>query len=335
MRCTFKLLATLGSALLSFSSSVSAIPVSPEDLVLRNAVEARQLPASSYFNLKAPSHDLFRGKALQDGTVQQGFAFDNKNRRLFVVQLKNGSPEKAGDLAVTQLDFSGKKLGYMYLKGFGHGVAIAAEGVGSDTYLWTEASVNPDSGYGLKLARFKFQSGKTITSSSSGVKTFKPFAKGSSFTCVINPSDNTLVVRYNLSGAKYIAVFSLSSAAKGDFSKPLVNFKQPVIKGLSDVFQGYAAYGQYLYVLTGTSYDKSGGKVNSEVTSVDMNTGKIQQGPLLTKAGESLSFREPEGMGVYVTAAGEPRLFLGFASGNTGGQRRSNLFYKNELVKKK
>lgn len=335
MRCTFQLLSALGAALLSLSSTVAAAPVSSEELAVRDAPEARQLPTSSYFNLKAPSHDLFRNKALQDGTVQQGFAFDNKNRRLFVVQLKNGSPEKAGDLAVTQLDFSGKKLGHMYLKGFGHGVAIAAEGVGSDTYLWTEASVNKDSGYGLKLARFKFQNGKTITSTSAGVKTFKPFANGSSFTCVINPTDNTLVVRYQLSGAKHIAAFPLASAAKGDFSKPLVNFKQPVIKGLSDVFQGYAAYGQYLYVLTGTSYEKSGGKVNSEVTSVDMNTGKIQQKPVLTKAGSTLKFREPEGMAVYVTAAGEPRLFLGFASNTTPGQRRSNLFYKNELVKKK
>ncbi|KAG8416978.1 hypothetical protein J3459_013031 [Metarhizium acridum] len=191
----------------------------------------------------------------------------------------------------------------MYLKGFSHGV-------GADTYLWTEADVNPDSRYGLKLARFKFQTGKTITPASAGVKTFKPFANGSSFTCVINPPDDTLIVRYQLNGAKHIAAFPLSSAAKGDFSKPL-----------------------YLYVLTGTSYEKSGGKVNSEFTSVDMNTAKIQQGPLLAKAGEPLSFREPEGMAVYMTASGEPRLFLGFASGTEAGQRWSNLFYKNELVK--
>jgi hypothetical protein len=335
MRFSIKQLAACGAALFSLSTTASAIPVSSEDVVVRSAAEARQLPASAYFNLKAPSHDLFRNKALQDGTVLQGFAFDNKNRRLFTVQLKNGSPEKAGDLAITQLDFSGKKLGYMYLKGFGHGVAIAAEAVGTSTYLWTEASVNKDSGYGLKLARFKFQNGKTITSTSAGVQTFKPFAGGSSYTCVINPTDSTLVVRYQLSGAKHIAAFPLAQAAKGDFSKPLVNFKQPVIKGKSDVFQGYAAYGQYLYVLTGTSYTASGNKVNSEVTSVDMNTGKIQQGPLLTKAGESLSYREPEGMAIYTTAAGEPRLFLGFASGLTGGQRRANIFYKNELVKKK
>ncbi|KID93302.1 FacC-like extracellular signaling protein, partial [Metarhizium majus ARSEF 297] len=165
---------------------------------------------------------------------------------------------------------------------------MAAEGVGADAHLWTEAGVNPDSGYGLKLAR----------------------------------------------GVKHTAAFPLSSAAKGDFSKLLVNLHQPVINGLSDVFQGYATYGQYLYVFKGTSYEKSGGKVNSEVTSVDMKTGTIQQGPLLTKAGESLSSREPEGVAVYVTASGEPRLFLGFAAGTKAGQRRSHLYYKNEPVRK-
>jgi hypothetical protein len=59
-----------------------------------------------------------------------------------------------------------------------------------------------------------------------------------------------------------------------------------------------------------------------------MNTGKVVQGPTLTKAGSTLEYREPEGLAIYKTAAGEVRLFLGFASG-VAGDRRSNLFYKN------
>jgi hypothetical protein len=47
----------------------------------------------------------------------------------------------------------------------------------------------------------------------------------------------------------------------------------------------------------------------------------------------SLPNREPEGMSVYRTAAGEPRLFLGFASHPTGSANRyASLYYKNVLV---
>ncbi|KID82918.1 FacC-like extracellular signaling protein [Metarhizium guizhouense ARSEF 977] len=111
MRCTIRLLAAIGTVLLSFTAS--ATPMSPEEVAVRDGPGTRQLPASRSFNLGAPSHDLFRNKAPQDGTVQQGFAFNNKNRRLFVAQLKNASPENAGDLTITQLDFTGKKAGHM------------------------------------------------------------------------------------------------------------------------------------------------------------------------------------------------------------------------------
>lgn len=80
---------------------------------------------------------------------------------------------------------------------------------------------------------------------------------------------------YQLSGAKHIAAFPLLSATEGDFSKPLVNLQQPVINGLSGVFQRHAGYGQHLYVLTGTLYEASGGKVNSEVTSAKMKIGPV------------------------------------------------------------
>lgn len=311
------------------SAAVALAPIEAADL---HQAEIRQVAKSRYFDLSAPSYDLFRNKALQDGTVQQSFAFDNQNRRLFVAQLRNGSPALSGDLAITQLDFSGKKLGHMYLKGFGHGVAFAAQGDGKDTYLWTEVDASKTSGYGQKLTRFKFVNGQTLSASSTSLKKYKPFPQASSITCVINPLDSTLVVRYEMNKAKHIASFSLKSAAKGDFSKPLVNFQQPVMKTKSDTFQGYAAYGQYLYMLTGTSYDSSGGKVNSDITNIDLNTGKVVHGPTLTKAGSTLEYREPEGMGIYTTAAGEPRLFLGFASDKTPGHRLSNIFYKNKLI---
>ncbi|KAK9343371.1 hypothetical protein V1522DRAFT_431718 [Lipomyces starkeyi] len=272
------------------------------------------VPSSQRFDLSEPSHDLFRSKSLHDVTVQQSFAFDTFNRRLFVAQRRDGSSDTTGDLCITQLDFDGNYVGYMYLMGFGHGVAFGAQSVGSSTHLWTEVDAK-SSGYGRHLARFKFTSVSGATE----------------HTCSIDPVYNNLIVRYSLSDGKHIAVYNLADASSGDFSSPLADFKQPSLDSRSPTFQGYTAYGQYLYVITGTSYDLTGGEVNSQVTSINMNTGAITEGPVLTRAGSTLTYREPEGLAIYQTAAGEVRLFLGFASGNVG-DRRSNLFYKNGLV---
>ncbi|OQE46504.1 hypothetical protein PENCOP_c001G01659 [Penicillium coprophilum] len=288
------------------------------------------IPTSKRFDLSKPSYDLFRSKSLHDVTVQQGFAFDNTNRRLFVTQRRDGSSGTSGDLCVTQLDFDGNYVGHMHLTSFGHGVSFGVQAVGSSSYLWTEVEANSN-GYGKKLARFKFVSGTTLSSSSASLKKFVPITSATEHTCSIDPVSNRLIVRANLSDGKHISVFDLDEATDGDFSKPLANFKHPSLNTASDTFQGYAAYGQYIYLLYGNSYDVTDGKVNSDVTAVNMNTGSVVQGPLITKAGSTLSFREPEGLAIYQTAAGEVRLFLGFASGESG-DRRSNLFYKNALI---
>ncbi|KAK4155280.1 putative major teichoic acid biosynthesis protein C [Chaetomidium leptoderma] len=288
------------------------------------------VPNSPRFDLSKPSYDLFRHKTLHDDTVQQGFAFDNVNRRLFVAQRRNGATAASGDLCITQLDFSGKYLGHMHLTGFGHGVSFGAQADGSATYLWTEVDANKN-GYGQQLARFKFVNGKTLSKSSSSLKKYKPVAAGTEHTCAVDTVNNRLVVRYQKSGGKHIAVYSLAAATKGDFSAPLANFTQPLPATKGKSFQGYTAYGRYLYLLWGDSYDASNGVLNSQVASVDMNTGRVTQGPVITRAGSTLSFREPEGMALYRTADGQVRLFMGFASGKAG-DRRSNLFYKNAMV---
>jgi hypothetical protein len=330
-----QLVATFAPFVISSFISSTYASVVPEHAVVRarGTVSTRDVPQSAYFKLNEPSHDLFRHKTLRDDTVQQSFAFDQKNRRLFVAQRKNGTPSEDGDLCITELDFSGNYVGHMYVLGAGHGVAIGAEPVGSNTYLWTEANCKGN-GYGERLARFPWSKGKTIDvgSSSNAATKFKPFPDSTNIICSINGLDQSLVCRYSCSEGKCLAAFDINKANKGDFSNPLYDVPQPALKGRSDVFQGYVAYGSYIYILSGTSNDVNGGKIDSEITSVDVNTGKIHQGPVYTEAGKSLVFREPEGMGLYTTAAGQPRLFLGFASGKAG-DRRCNLFYKNVLVK--
>lgn len=270
-------------------------------------------------------------RTLHDDTVQQSFTFDNVNRRLFVTQRRNGADTTSGDLCITQLDFSGNQVGYMHLQGFGHGVAFGAQASGSATYLWTEVDANGN-GYGWRLARFQFVNGRTLSSTSSSLQKFTPVAAATEHTCSVDTVNNRLIVRYHLSGdGKHIAVYDLAAATRGDFSAPLANFRQPLPQTEARNFQGYTAYGRYLYLFWGDSYDASGGEVNSQLATVDMNTGSVVQGPVLTRAGSTLTFREAEGLAIYRTAAGQVRLFLGFASGNAG-DRRSNLFYKNATV---
>ncbi|KAJ5774114.1 hypothetical protein N7457_009010 [Penicillium paradoxum] len=288
------------------------------------------IPTSKRFDLSEPSYDLWRGKSLHDVTIQQGFGFDNTNRRLFVSQRRDGASGTSGDLCITQLDFDGNYVGYMHLTGFGHGVAFGVQAVGSATYLWTEVEANSN-GYGKKLARFKFSSGTTLSSSSSSLKKYAPISGATEYTCSTDPVNNRLIVRHHHSDGKHISVFDLDKATAGDFSSPLASFKQPSMNTASSVLQGYAAFGQYIYFLYGESYDATGGVVNSDLTAVNMNTGSVVQGPTKTKAGSTLVFREPEGLAIYKTAGGEVRLFLGFASGKAG-DRRSNLFYKNALI---
>lgn len=286
------------------------------------------VPSSPRFDLTKPSYDLFRHKPLHDATVQQSFSFDTVNRRIFVVQRRDGTDSALGHLCVTRLDYAGNRLGYMHLNGFGHGVAFAAQGVGAATYLWTEVEANGN-GYGRRLARFRFVSGTTLSSTSTALTRYTPVTGAAEHTCSIDPVNGRLVVRYHRDGAKHIAVYGLPAAQAGDFTAPLARFRQPSIPG---TMQGYAAYGRYLYFMVGDAYSGTNpAPGNTRLTTVDLNSGAVVQGPTPTKAGSTLVYREPEGLAVYRTPGGEPRLVLGFASG-ASGDRRSNLFYKNALV---
>ncbi|KAL2833591.1 hypothetical protein BJY01DRAFT_259823 [Aspergillus pseudoustus] len=295
-----------------------------------------QIPDSPRFDLSTPSHDLWRHKKTAANTVQQSFTFDNVNRRLFIVNRRTGAAAESGDLTISELDFAGNLLGSMDLLACGHGVNIAAEPVGDETYIWSETDAAEASGYGTALWRFKFEDGVTLDSATDKRARVVPLEKFSRGTATIDPVYERFVVRYQSGSKQNIAVWPLAQAAAGNFSdSPLVDWELPDIKndlgGITNVTQGYVVFGRYLYILTGESYPTSGGVVNSQVLSMDLNTGELVQGPLLTRAGSTLEFREPEGMAIYKTVGGEARLFLGFSSGKAG-DRRSNLFYKNVLI---
>lgn len=285
-----------------------------------------EVPASPRFDLTQPSYDLFRDATLFQQTVMQSFAFDNVNRRLFVAQVANGSSAADdGDLCVTQLDFDGNQLGHMFLTGFGHGVSIGVEPVGSASYLWTEVdSVNAR---GTRLARFRFVAGSTLDHTSSSLDKHSPVAGADTVTCATDPIYDRLVMRYRLDGKFRYAVYAIADMRNGVYDRKLADIAQP--SGLG-TFQGYTVFGQYLYLLDGDAYSETNPSPgNAQVSSVDLNGGGFLR--VQTNAGKSLSYREPEGMAIYRTSNGETRLFLGFASGASGA-RKANIFYKNVLV---
>jgi hypothetical protein len=282
------------------------------------------LPSSKYFDLDTPSTRLFWKKPLQDPHhIMQSFAFDQANGRMYFAQLKDGG--SGDDLCITQTDLTGKVTGHMYHNNAGHGVSIGVESVGKDSYLWveTDSSKNDDSGRGTALLRFKFVNGKTPSGK-------KYFAGSSTITAATDPLNDRIVIRRSESGKMTYRLYSLAAAAKGDFSKTLAKFTQPSLSSKSVTFQGYTIFGQYLYTMDGTGHDNAD-DINSYVTRIDMKTGKVDD-RALTKAGNSLIFREPEGLAVYKSGS-ETRLCMGFGSHDKvgGSNRLANVYFKNVL----
>lgn len=285
--------------------------------------------AAGRFELTAPATSLLWKKALYDETVLQSFAFDNVNKHIYAVQVKNGSgSDAAGHLCLTKLSLTGAILGHMYLMGFGHGVQIGVEPSGASAYLWTETDGISDDGSsrGSRLARFKFVNGQTLTTSSTALTKYAPIAGVNNTTCAIDPSTNRLTMRYWGGSGFRFAVFSLAALKAGTATK-LLDVAQP--SGLG-TFQGYAAYGDFVYILTGNAYGSANpAPGNTYLTCLDLRSGEQVQ-RARSVAGKSLDYREPEGMGIQIVS-GAPRLCLGLASGLEGA-RKISIFYKNELV---
>ena len=307
---------------------------------------------SPRFDLDAASTVLVREKAIQNNTVVQSLGFDNVNNRIYTVQVVQGGLKLPGetatvpgatrltngDLAVTQLDLAGNKLGYMFLKGFGHGVAMGVETVGSSAYLWTEVDAVSDgtNSWGGKLARFKFVNGQLLTNTSTALQKFAPVAGATSTTPAIDPSTNRLIMRYLLNGQRLFSGYDLEKVKAGVY-QPLFTVPQPsVVAPANQPFQGYTGFGRYLYLLEGAPYGDPGSVSptgNTYITVVDANTGAVVQREL-TKAGYSLTYREPEGMAIQLPNPSRPataRLAECFASGATGA-RKMSIYYKDVLV---
>lgn len=332
MRARRRLLIGVSAVTVAGSALVAAVaPASGGGTATTVAAAAGQ----ERFALTAPSTRLLKNAGLTGARVPQSFAFDNTHHRIYVVQLLPGADSR-GDLYLTQLDWSGKKLGHMTLKGFGHGVSIGLELKGSTPYLWTEVDADTANGRGRHIGRFAYAAGRTLTNTSSGLEKFDLVPGASTETVSIDQAHDQVILRYFKGGPHY-AVFDLARfEATHTFTRVYPNdVAEPAWMGKPD-FQGYTAYGRYLYLLQGTAYGSGNprsGHGNASLTSVDLATGEVVEPQVRTEAGYGLYYREPEGMAVQIVG-GAPRLCIGFASTATATSTTKllSIYYKTKLV---
>ncbi|OXM83676.1 hypothetical protein [Paenibacillus rigui] len=312
-------------------------------------VQAAKSPLhSKMFDLSEPAAELIGDQELHNGTVMQSFAIDNVNRHMYIVQLMAGgqqlpdesAPVKGaardlnGDLALTKLDMSGNKLGYMFLKGFGHGVQIGVETVGDTAYLWTETDSVAEKdghGWGTQLARFAFEDGKVLTPGSPELEKFSLVEGADRTTVNIDPANGLLTMRYRINNAFHYGVYELEKVKRHVY-EPVADVLQPSV----GTFQGFASYGGYLYLLEGDAFGSNGSTAptgNTKITAVSLNTGEVVDKQLIS-AGDSLTYREPEGMAIHLPDASHPQkaeLTFGFASSFTP-LRLANIYTIDRLL---
>lgn len=300
------------------------------------------VPTSGRFDLTAPSNRLFWKKPLHNGTVLQCFAFDNAKGHLYTLQVTSGSEPAQGNLTMTKLDLTGKKLARMYLEGFGHGIAFGVQPMSSgEPMMWTEAVIGQGD-RATKVCRFRFRDSATPITADD-VELFTPIEGMRSASCSLDLDHNTIAVRYFKDGldAMHVSLFDFDAFAAGDFSAPLADVSCAAAHPPGVTAQGYQHYGQHLYLYQGNAYyhDEGTAEANCAKTHPDGELdGNVKVSRInfadpddhethLTKAGYSLNFREPEGLGL-LKLDGKPRLAMGFASG-CSGKRLASIYYKD------
>lgn len=287
------------------------------------------------FDLDVPSWQFVREQHVRDSTVMQSFAFDDSNGVVYVAQVVEGgrqlSGESApmsgtqraahGDLCISRISYGGRLLSWMYLRRFGHGVAIGVESVGRDSYLWVETAPLPRPsdgvGYGTRVGRVRFVPDAVVTYPSASVEVHQPVQNATEVSVSLDALNRTLLVRALVDGGHRYSLHGLDAFRARDY-RPLHDRAET---GISDVFQGHAHLFDQVYRLEG----RNGGvtAAPTHVSCFDLPTGTVVQRSA-TGAARSLTYREPEGLAVQ---GGPPRLHMGFADGPVGA-RNISLYYK-------
>ncbi|WP_394425654.1 phage baseplate protein [Streptomyces sp. SGAir0957] len=258
--------------------------------------------------------------------------------------------------------------------GHGGNIGVEPVGGGAHLWMEADGVEIEDvagkwSSRGTRLARFPFVDGQVLDTTSPTLAKYTPVPGSTRNSATIDPVYGRLVIRYLDTDKVFkFQIHDLDLARLRIFSEPLATISEPSLTALpgwplttygKPYLQGYAAVGRYLYMLHGNSYgstqdiDGSGREVvisepgvgNTFLSAVNLATGAFDPAPpapfdkdvnpLHTTAAYSLSFREPEGLGVHIPDLARPDVFelgMGFASDGDDGKRRASIYGKAGLV---
>lgn len=342
------------------ATGVLPLSVAAVGLGRSSRASAAEKPA---FDITKPGTALFTNKQIpMVRTAMQSLVVDIEAGHIYVLQLVQANTSlpgdepgdetyarrlERGDLTLSRLDMTGKVLGVMYLKFFGHGVSMGMERDGDQLFLWTEIDNIPKGageGRGSKLTRFQFEDGALLDAEHDTTLFRRELLPDvTQTTCNIDQSTNRLVMRYWDGSAFRYALFDLDHVkAESSSYEPLYDIATPA--EVNGVFQGYVSYGDYLYTIDGTKYGDDNppppdGQGNAQLTRIRWSTGTVDR-RWLDQTGIALHRREPEGLTVAIGSPDggsdeRPRLYSGFAtsvSADSSADRLCSIFYRDTWV---
>ncbi|MFB7405710.1 hypothetical protein ACFCZ2_00870 [Streptomyces sp. NPDC056202] len=285
---------------------------------------------------------------LVKGPAPQAIATDPVNGHVFVLQVESSATAAQGNLYLNRIHRrTGAVTGSMQLKGFGHGLSMGAEPVGTDTYLWTEVGplqISKDgAAFGKAVTRFRFVDGGVLDGAViPQSQKFTPPGSTSSTGPSLDPLNNQLCVMYHKDGKRHFTRYDAAAAATGSWVPVGTTFVMPAGEDATPdvptpyplqqtlVSQGYTALGDVLYAYQWAPYDKENNPEIPDsfpgiafITSYAWTTGERIDRQVVTNA-DGLTRREPEGIAAEVDpATGETRLLFGFSNtvpGTTGSR---------------
>lgn len=204
----------------------------------------------------------------------QAIATDTVNGHIFVLQVESSATAPQGNLYLNRIDrLTGTVTGSMQLKGFGHGLSMGAEPVGTDTYLWTEVgplhTTSDGTTFGKAVTRFLFEPGKVLDGSLiPSERKFTPPGSTSGTGPSLDPVNRQLCVMYHKDGKRHFTRYDAAAAATGSWVPVGSTFVMPAGEDVTPdvpspyplkktlVSQGFTVLGDVLYAYQWAPYDQ-------------------------------------------------------------------------------
>lgn len=282
-------------------------------------------------DLSGVTGKLIQTVALTKNPAPQAIATDPVNGHVFVLQMESAATTPAGNMYLNRIDRkTGKLTGSMYLTGFGHGISMGAQPVGTQTYLWTEVGpVYPNDGvsnsFGTAVTRFPFVSGATLDQADvPAAKKFCP-PGGRSTGPSVDLAGNTLTIVYIKSGVRCFTRYDLAKAANDEWVEVGETFTLPAGAETGLTFQGFTTLNGVLYIYQWKKDPVTTYPGTSFITSYSLDT-KAKLDAQVVTAADGLQRREPEGLAVEIDPeTAETRLLFGFSDTVPGTTGRRNV----------